>query len=158
MKPVVFLRIASILTFIHSALHTVGGVFGKPVNPTAAMVAATMRGYHFPALGAIRSYADFYRGMGLAVSIFLTIEAIVFWQLGSLSKSDAVRIRPVLATFLVGYLAIAVNSWLFFFSGPVIAEILIALCLGMAIATANSATTEQVNPEHPIRTIPAGSR
>ena len=158
MKPIVFLRVASILTFIHAALHTIGGVFGKPVNAAAAMVIATMRSTRFPAFGQMRSYADFLSGMGLAVTIFLTMEAIVFWQLGSLSKSDAVRIRPVLATFLVGYLAIAVNSWLFFFSGPVIAEILIALCLGMAIATANSATTEQVNPEHPIRTIPAGSR
>ena len=30
MKPVIYLRIASILTLIHSILHTVGGVFGKP--------------------------------------------------------------------------------------------------------------------------------
>ena len=30
MKPVVFLRIASVLTFIHSVLHTIGGVFSGP--------------------------------------------------------------------------------------------------------------------------------
>ena len=30
MKPVLYLRIASILTLIHSILHTIGGVFGKP--------------------------------------------------------------------------------------------------------------------------------
>lgn len=158
MKPIVFLRIASILTLIHSALHTIGGVFGKPVNAAAYMVVATMRSTRFPAFGQMRSYADFLSGMGLAVTIFLTMEAIVFWQLASLSKSDAVRIRPLLATFLVGYLAMAVNSYLFFFSAPVITEILIALCLGLAIATANSATTEEVNPQHQIRTIQTGSR
>jgi D-alanyl-lipoteichoic acid acyltransferase DltB (MBOAT superfamily) len=138
LKPVVFLRVASLLTLIHAALHTIGGVFGKPVNATAAMVVATMRGYRFPVLGATRSYADFYRGLGLGITIFLTVEAIVFWQLASLAKSDSRRIRPVLATFLIGYLAMALNSFLFFFSAPVITEILIAACLGVAIATAKS--------------------
>jgi hypothetical protein len=38
MKPVLFLRIASVLTFIHAALHTIGGVFGK-VTPGPATVA-----------------------------------------------------------------------------------------------------------------------
>lgn len=152
MKPVVFLRIASVLTLIHSALHTIGGVFGKPANGTAAMVAATMRQYHFPALGAMRSYADFYRGLGLAVTIFLTIEAIVFWQLSALAKSNARQIRPVLATFLVGYLAMALNSYLFFFSAPVITEILIAACLGMAIATAKSEIPAVPDTGHQVRT------
>lgn len=153
MKPVVFLRIASILTLLHAVLHTIGGVFGKPVNGTAAMVAATMRGYRFPVLGVTRSYADFYRGMGLGVTIFLTIEAIVFWQLASLAKSNARRIRPLLVTFLLGYLAMAVNSYWFFFSAPVIVEALIAACFGIAIATANSAATPQPsNTEHKVRT------
>lgn len=153
MKPVVFLRIASILTLIHSALHTIGGVFGKPANGTAAMVAATMSEYHFPVLGVTRSYADFYRGLGLGITIFLTIEAVVFWQLASIATSDAARIRPVLATFLVGYIAIAVNSWMFFFSGPVITEILIAACLGVAIATAKSEIPAPVaNTGHQVRT------
>ena len=29
-RPVLFLRIASALTFIHAVLHTVGGVFSGP--------------------------------------------------------------------------------------------------------------------------------
>ena len=40
-----------------------------------------------------------------------------------------------MAAFLVAYLALAVNSWSFFFAPPVIGEILIALCLGLAILT-----------------------
>ena len=35
--------------------------------------------------------------MGLGVTIFLTVEAIVFWQLGTLAKTDAARLRPILA-------------------------------------------------------------
>lgn len=30
MRPTLFLRIAAVSTFIHAALHTIGGVFGKP--------------------------------------------------------------------------------------------------------------------------------
>ena len=72
----------------------------------------------------------------MLVSVFLTMEAVVFWQLGSLAKTDALRLRPVLATFLIGYLGAAVVSYRYFFAGPVITEILIALCLGLAIASA----------------------
>ena len=30
MKPVIYLRAASLLTLLHAVLHTIGGVFGKP--------------------------------------------------------------------------------------------------------------------------------
>lgn len=141
MKPVVFLRIASVLTIVHAVLHTVGGVFGA-VPPGPATVAATaMKANQFLALGQMRSFWEFYRGMGLAVSIFLTAEGIIFWLLGSLAKSDAARLRPVLAMFVLAYFAMSVNSYLYFFSAPVIVEILIALCLVAAIVTAKAPVT-----------------
>jgi len=136
MKPTLFLRIASVLTVIHAILHTIGGVFSKPDPGAAATAFAAMQSNHFLVTGLTRSYSDFYRGMGLAVTIFLTIEAIVFWQLGSLAKTHPQRLRPILATFVIAYLALAVNSWFYFFLGPVIVEILIALCLGLAILAA----------------------
>jgi glycerol uptake facilitator-like aquaporin len=136
MKPVVFLRIASVLTLIHAVLHTIGGVFSKPDPGAASVAVEAMKANQFLLLGHVRSYWEFYRGMGLAVSILLTAEGIVFWQLGSLAKVDAVRLRPMLATFLLAYLAMTVNSNAYFFMGPVIAEILIAACLLMAIFTA----------------------
>jgi hypothetical protein len=135
MKPVIYLRIASVLTLVHALLHTIGGVFGKPSPGVASVVAASMR-TRFEAFGAMRSYSDFYMGMGLAVSIFLTVEGVIFWLLASLAKSDAARLRPILALFLLGYLAMAANSLLFFFAAPVVVEILIAACLGAAIFTA----------------------
>lgn len=141
MKPVLFLRIAFVLTLIHAILHTVGGVFGK-VEPGAAQDAfSTMQSNHFLVMGLVRTYADFYRGLGLGISIFLTVEAIVFWLLASLARTDALRIRPILWAFLVGYLAFAVNSYLYFFLPPVIFEVLIALCFGLAIFTAQPADT-----------------
>ena len=107
------------------------------------MVAAIMR-ERFQVFGLTRSYADFYRGMGLGITIALTMEALVLWMLASLAKTDSVRLRPVLAVFLMGYLAFAVNSYLFFFYGPVIAELLIAGCLASAIFTAKPAIESQL--------------
>ena len=138
MKPVIYLRIASVLTLIHSVLHTIGGVFGKPEPGVAAATVATMQANQFVVFGLTRTYFDFFRGLGLGITIVLTAEAIVFWQLGALAKTDALRLRPILATFLVAYLFFAVNSYTYFFFGPVVAEILIAACLGMAIMTAKA--------------------
>jgi hypothetical protein len=76
--------------------------------------------------------------MGLAATISLTAEAILFWQLSSLAKTDPQRLRPIMATFLVAYAVFAVNSYTYFFLGPVIAEILIAACLALALVTAKS--------------------
>jgi hypothetical protein len=136
MRTVLFLRIASVLTLIHAALHTIGGVFGKAApGPQQAAVTA-MQVNQFQVMGVTRTFWDFYMGFGLVVSVFLTMEAIVFWQLGSLAKMDALRLRPVLATFLIGFLGVAVVSYRYFFVAPVITEILIALCLGLAIAFA----------------------
>jgi hypothetical protein len=135
-KPVLFLRIAAILTFIHAVLHTVGGVFSEPGPGPASVAAEAMRVNQFLVMGHVRSYWDYYRGLGLGVTICLTAEAVLFWQLSSLAKTDAQRLRPIMATFLIAYTVFAVNSSAYFFVGPVIAEILIALCVGLAIVFA----------------------
>ncbi|MGO9438309.1 MAG: LIC_13387 family protein [Terracidiphilus sp.] len=143
MKPVIFLRVASILTLIHAVLHTIGGVFGD-IGPGAASIAvAAMKANTFPLMGHTRSFWDFYRGMGIGVSISLTMEGTALWLLGSVATRDATRLRPTLATFAVGYLALSVNSYTNFFLGPVIAEILIAACLIFAIFTAKPQATAQ---------------
>src|SRR6267154_4068232 len=129
MRTVLFLRIASVLTFVHAALHTIGGVFGGAAPGVQQATVAVMKANEFVAMGVTRTYWDFYMGFGLVVSVFLTVEAVVFWQLSSLAKTDALRLRPVLATFLIGYLGAAVVSYRYFFSAPVITEILIAFCL-----------------------------
>jgi hypothetical protein len=133
-KPALFLRIAAVLTLIHAVLHTIGGVFGSPDPGPATAAVQAMTTNQFPLMGNTRSYWDFYRGFGLAVTIFLTAEAVVFWQLASLAKTEARRLRPILLTLLVAYATMAVNSYAYFFLGPALAEICIAVCLGLAIA------------------------
>ena len=138
MKASLFLRIAAVLTFIHAVLHTIGGVFGKVEPGPASVAVEAMKTNQFLLMGHMRSFWDFYRGLGLAATISLTAEAILFWQLASLAKADARPLRPIMATFLIAYTALAVNSYTYFFLPPVITEILIAACLALAIFTAKS--------------------
>jgi hypothetical protein len=137
-KPVVFLRIAAVLTFIHAILHTIGGVFGRAEPGAATIAVQAMKANEFLLMGHVRSYWAFYRGLGLGLTIFLTAESIIFWQLASLAKTEGVRIRPMLITFAIAYSVFAVVSSTYFFIGPVIAEVLIVVSLVSAIATAKS--------------------
>lgn len=139
MKPAVFLRIASVLTLVHAILHTIGGVFGKPMPGPAEQAVAAMKANHFILMGSPHTYWDFYMGFGLGITIFLTIEAIVFWLLASLAQAEGARLRPIISVFALGYLTLAVNSFHFFFLAPVLTEVLIALCLVLAVATARRA-------------------
>lgn len=136
MKTTIFLRIAAVLTLIHSILHTVGGVFGKPLPGAAEEAVAAMKSYRFILMGTPRTYWDFYMGFGLGITIFLTAEAIVFWLLASLARTESARLRPIIAVFALAYLAFAINSFRFFFLPPVIAEVLIVICLVIAMFTA----------------------
>ncbi len=138
MKPATFLRIAAVLTLIHSTLHTIGGVFGKvPPGPAEHAVTA-MKANQFELMGGLRTYWDFYMGFGLGITIFLTLEAVVFWLLASRVQAEGARLRPVILVFALGYLALAVNSFCFFFLAPVVNELLIVLCLVVAILTARA--------------------
>jgi hypothetical protein len=144
MKATAWLRIAAVLTLVHSVLHTVGGVFGKPAPGPASAAVAAMQANHFVFMGATRTFWDFHIGMGLAVTIFLTVEAIVFWLLGGVVKQDGARLRPVLAMFALGYLAFAVNSMVYFFPFAAVMEVCIAVCLGLSMVTAKAAVGQAV--------------
>ncbi len=116
MSTTLLLRIASVFTFVQAVLHTIGGVFGKP-GSAAQQAAAEALKSQFQVMGLTRSYGDFYLGMGLGITIELVVEAVVFWLLASLARTDASRLRPILVAFLVGYLALGVNAYEFFLRG-----------------------------------------
>lgn len=141
MKPALFLRIASVLTLLHAVLHTIGGVFGRPQPGPQQMVMDAMRANSFPVLGAIRTYWQFYRGFGLGITIFLAALAVVMWQLSLLAKADPHRLRPIYWTLLIAFVAMAVNSCLYFFWPPVVVEGLIAICMAGAILTSKATRT-----------------
>ena len=85
-------------------------------------------------------YGDFNMGYGLFTTINLFIQAVLFWQLGTLAKSNAAGIKPILVLFSLGYIAMTVVAWRYFFIGPAITELIIAGCLAAAFFTAGSAS------------------
>ena len=133
MRPTSWLRAAAVLTLIHAILHTIGGVYGTPEPGPQQIAVDAMKANTFPIMGQTRSLWAFYHGMGLAVTIFLTLEALVFWVLGNLIRDDKADVRDLLVIFVIGYMALAANSLRYFFYPPVITELLIAGCLVMAI-------------------------
>ena len=59
MRPVLLLRIAAVLTFIHAVLHTIGGVFGKVEPGPATIAVQAMKMNQFLLMGHTRSFWDF---------------------------------------------------------------------------------------------------
>ena len=95
MNPTLFLRIASVLTFIFFAGHTIGGVFGKPAPGVQAFVVQTMKENVFDAMGSRRTWWDFSMGYGLLISVTLIVHAFLFWHLGTLVKTEGNRLRMI---------------------------------------------------------------
>ena len=145
MKSPILLRIASILTLVHAVLHTVGGVFGKTSPGAASVAVQAMQVNQFLVAGHMRNFWEFYRGLGLAVTILLTAEAVVFWFLASMAKAEPRRIVPILVTFSVAYGVFSLNSYEYFFWAPAVTEICIAACLSLAVLAA--VRTEVSAPE-----------
>jgi hypothetical protein len=131
MKPTLLLRVASILALLLAAGHTSGGLsFWSPAGETEVLRA--MRSFHFDAAGVSRTYLDFYLGFGFVTGIFLLMQAVVFWQLASIAKTGAFRVRPLIGSFLLANVVSAFLAWRFIFWVPVVSFTVIAACLGLA--------------------------
>jgi hypothetical protein len=139
MKPKLFLRIAGVVAIVQSILHTIGGVYGTPEPGPATVAVAAMKENQFLVTGLTRSYWDFFMGFGLGITIFLAIEGVVFWMLGSLAGKDGVDARPILMAFAVGYAALTVLAYRYFFFAPLICDAVVALCLALAAYAAKPA-------------------
>lgn len=135
MRPFLLLRIASILTLLLAAGHTAGGLsFWSPSGETEVLRA--MRSFHFDAGGVSRTYLDFYLGFGFTISVYLFMQAVALWQLASIAKSDALRVRPLIGSFLLASVASAVLAWKFIFVVPVVSFTAVTVCLGLAFYAA----------------------
>ena len=134
MNPTNLLRITSGLTLFHAMLHTIGAVFSKAQPGAMEATLAIMKANEFQLMGNTRTYWNLYLGLNLFVTVALTAEAIVFWQLGELAKSEAYRLRPILVTFLLAYCCYAVVAFTCFFIPPAAFELLIAATLAWTIA------------------------
>lgn len=135
MKSSLLLRVASILTLLFAVGHSMGGLsLWSPAGETEVLGA--MRSFHFDASGVSRTYLDFYLGFGFILSVYLLSQAVALWQLASLARTDANRVRPLIGTFFLASVASAFLSWRYIFLVPVVSFLVIAVCLGLAFYAA----------------------
>jgi hypothetical protein len=133
------LRIASVLSLLFAAGHTLGGKNSwSPMGETEVLRA--MGAYAFRTQGVVRTYLDFYLGFGFILGVYLLLQAIVLWQIAGLAKPASSGIRPLLVSFLGANL---LNAWLagkFIFAIPVAFSLAIGACLAIALLPRSSAS------------------
>src|ERR1700733_843539 len=99
MKAFHFLRLASVVTLLYCAGHTAGMPWTPYTDSEATSVLETMKGHNFEAEGFKGTYWDLYFGFGLIISVYLLVQAALLWQVGSLARTDALRVRPIVISF-----------------------------------------------------------
>ena len=117
MTTTLFLRIASIISLLFAAGHTLGGL--KKWSPMGENeVLKQMTSVRFETMGVDRSYLDFFMGFGWSISVAMLLQTALLWQMASLARTEAVRVRPMIATFALATLASGVIAWHFIFPVP----------------------------------------
>ena len=106
-------------------------------DPEATSVLEAMKSHSFESEGFKGTYWDLYFGFGLVISVYLLVQAAVLWQVGSLAKTDAILVRPIVVSFLVAFIINAALAWKYFFVVPVVMSGVIALCLTISLVLAS---------------------
>jgi hypothetical protein len=150
-----FLRIAAVLTLLYCAGHTSGMPWTPYTSPEAASVLEAMKGHSFDEQGFKGTYWDLYFGFGLIISVYLLLQAALLWQVASLAKTDARRVRAIVVSFLIAFVANAALSWKYFFLIPVVLAGLTAVCLAVALVLAGRTQAPQRSDS--AKPIPAGT-
>jgi hypothetical protein len=136
MKTSTLLKIAAVLMFLYFAGHTSGAPWTPGEARSDVAVIDLMKSDRFEVIGTSRSYWDFYFGFGLVISVMQLMQAIVLWQLGTLAKTHASRLRPIMAVFFTSLMINAILGWLYFFVIPIVMAVMIAICLLLAFISA----------------------
>ena len=135
MTTTLLLRIASVISLVLTAGHTLGGLRKwSPMGENEVLKAMT--DVRFDTMGANRSYLDFFMGFGWSISVLMLLQTVLLWQLASLARADPTRVRPMIAVFSLATLATGVIAWRFIFPIPALfsSAILIVLLAAYVVA------------------------
>ena len=133
MKAWLFVRAASSITLLYCAGHMAGMPWTPVTRPQETALLEIMKSDRFEVMGNLRTYWDFYIGFGIIIGGFLALQAVILWQMASLARANPKQAHPILAVFLVSFLANAAIAWKYFFPIPVILATATSLCLGVAL-------------------------
>ncbi len=135
MTTPLLLRIASVISLLFTAGHTLGGLQKwSPMGENEVL--KTMTTVRFDTMGANRSYLDFFMGFGWSISVAMLLQTVLLWQLASLAHSDPAGVRPMIAVFVLATLASGVIAWQFIFPIPALFSAALAIVLVAAYVVA----------------------
>ena len=138
MTTTLTLRIASLISLVFTLGHSLGGLQKWSPNADNPVLRA-MTDVHFDMMGMSRSYLDLYQGFGWSISVTMLLQTVLLWQLASLAKTDAARVRPMIGAFLLATVATGIIAWLLIFVVPLIFCAILAVALAFAYWTAGKA-------------------
>ena len=139
MTATLLIRIAAIISLLFTAGHTMGGL--KKWSPMGDNpVLKAMTDVRFQAMGANRSYLDFYMGFGWSLSVAMLLQSILLWQIANFALTDAARVRPMIAVFILAQLAGGIIAWRFIFPVPALFSVLLLVTLVAAFVVARQSS------------------
>ena len=141
MKPQLLLRAAAVFALLFAIGHTMGAPWTPATGVAEKALIESMKLLHFDAMGAERSYWDFYYGFGASITVYLAAQAAILWQIAGMAKTDAQRVRPMLVTLLVSFLLISALTLKYFFVAPLVLSAII--CVLLALAWVKAGAQEQ---------------
>ena len=145
MTTTLWLRIASVISLLFTVGHTMGGL--KRWSPMGDNeVLRQMTAVRFYAMGASRTYLDFFMGFGWSISIMMLLQTVLLWQLATLAGANSSAVRPMIAVFVLATLATGVIAWRFIFPVPAAFSAALLIVLIVAYVAASHAG---IPPSHP---------
>ena len=135
MTTTLLLRIASVISLVFTAGHSLGGL--KKWSPMGDNdVLRTMTAVYFDTRGAHRSYLDFFMGFGWSISVAMLLQTLLLWQMASLARTDVAHVRPMIAVFALATFATGIIAWRFIFPMPALFSSVLTITLVAAYVVA----------------------
>jgi CBS domain containing-hemolysin-like protein len=133
MRAKLFLRIASVIIFLHAIGHFMGvAKVTKGETDEENMVIHAMTDHRFPVLGAEHSFADFLHGFGWIGEVFLLLTAYLIWFTGSLAADHTAISRKLSAALFIGLLAQTILEFIYFFPVAYLMSLIAAVLTGLS--------------------------
>ena len=129
-----WVRAAALSALLQGLAHGALFLLARPTHgPDEAMVVETMRTHVFNFAGAHRSYWQMYFGYGLLAAGVCFVEAALLWLIAPMAGTDARRLAWITGLLIVANLAHAAIIATYFFYPPLVADVVVALLLGLAM-------------------------
>jgi hypothetical protein len=132
MSATLFYRISAVLFVLFTFGHTFGFLSFRPASAEGQAVLDSMSRVRFDAGGRSATYAEWYRGFGLSITVSMLFWAFLSWHLGELAKFQPHAIGAVGWAFFAVQVAGTVMALLYFGPPAVALSTLAAALVGIA--------------------------